>query len=169
MAILQSREGGKMKKIIAVAAAGALVVVLAGCSGTETTTTSQKPAEGQQAAQEEPKAEPLNLDGTWKSIDNESEDAWQEAVITGNTITIDWVSNNGETKALYWAGTVDEPSGETVDDTFTWDSVNDTEQTSTALLASGDATKKFTYSDGQISYEASAMGTTKTVRLERVN
>ena len=79
------------------------------------------------------------------------------------------MSDGGDTKSLYWAGTVDPTDGKTVDDVFAWDSVNDTDQTSKALLASGDETKAFTYEDGQISYEASAMGTTKTVRLERVS
>lgn len=164
-----------MKKIVAIAAAGALALTLAGCSGTEAQEQPQvAPAEQSAAPQqeapdkEEPKAEPLSLDGTWKSVDNESDDAWQEAVIEGDTITINWVSDNGDTKALYWAGTVDPADGKTVEDVFSWDSVNDTEQTSKAMLASGDETKAFTYEGGQISYEASAMGTTKTVRLERV-
>jgi len=36
-----------------------------------------------------------------------------------------------------------------------------------ALLASSDDTKEFTYKDGVISYEASAMGTTKKVELTK--
>lgn len=165
-----------MKKIVAIAASGALALALAGCSGTEAQEQAQTAPSEQQAApqqeapaKEEPKAEALSLDGTWKSVDNESEDSWQEAVIDGGTITIDWVSDGGDTKSLYWAGTVDPTDGKTVEDVFAWDSVNDTEQTSKAMLASGDETKAFTYEDGQISYEASAMGTTKTVRLERVS
>ena len=168
-----------MKKIVAIAAAGALALALAGCSGAEEKPATEQPQTApseQQAApqqdapaKEEPKAEALSLDGTWKSVDNESEDSWQEAVIDGGTITIDWVSDGGDTKSLYWAGTVDPTDGKTVEDVFAWDSVNDTKQTSKAMLASGDETKAFTYEDGQISYEASAMGTTKTVRLERVS
>lgn len=166
-----------MKRIAAIAAAGILAASLAGCAGEEKADQPQQPAQEQKAPesaqeapqQEEPKAEALSLDGTWKSVDNESEDSWQEAVIDGGTITIDWVSDGGDTKSLYWAGTVDPTDGKTVEDVFAWDSVNDTEQTSKAMLASGDETKAFTYEDGQISYEASAMGTTKTVRLERVS
>ena len=67
---------------------------------------------------------------------------------------------------LYWAGTYDAPT--TADEPYTWDSKNDTEKTDNALLASGDATKTFTYEDGEISYQASALGTTKTIRLEKV-
>lgn len=155
-----------MKKFIAIAATGALALALSGCSGTDGQTEQ---GSAPQEAQQEQKAEALNLDGTWKSVNNESDDAWQEAVIDGDAITINWVSDGGDTKSLYWAGTVDPTDGKTVEDVFAWESVNDTEQTSKALLASGDDTKKFTYENGQISYEASVMGTTKTVRLERVN
>lgn len=152
------------KKFAAVAFASVLAMtMLGGCAGNSASTESSG-----QPAQEEAKAEPLSLDGTWKSVDNASEDSWQEATIDGDAITINWVSDNGDTKSLYWAGTVVEPTDETVDDTYTWESVNDTEQTGKALLASGDETKTFTYSNGQISYEASAMGTTKTVHMEHV-
>ncbi len=151
-----------MKKIAAIALASVLAMtMLAGCSGGTSSTNA--------SSQEAVKAEPLNLDGTWKSTNSDSEDSWQEAVIDGDTITINWVSNNGDTKSLYWAGSVVEPTDVTVDDAYTWDSVNDTEQTSKALLASGNETKKFTYDDGELSYEASAMGTTKTVRMERID
>jgi len=34
-------------------------------------------------------------------------------------------------------------------------------------MASGDDTKKFTFKDGEISYEAGIMGTTTTVRLRK--
>ncbi len=36
------------------------------------------------------------------------------------------------------------------------------------MLASGDDTKTFTYENGELIYEASAMGTTKSVHLERM-
>lgn len=150
-----------MKKIVFIAFASALALtMIGGCSsGTSDTSAS---------SQEAVKAEPLNLDGTWKSTNSDSEDSWQEAVINGDTITINWVGDNGDTKSLYWAGSVIEPTDVDVDGTYTWDSVNDTEQTKKALLASGDETKTFTYNDGELSYEASAMGTTKVVRMERL-
>lgn len=75
------------------------------------------------------------------------------------------VNTDSESKSLYWAGTFVAP--ETPDEPYTWESVNDKEKTDSALLASGDDTKTFTYEKGEISYEASALGTTKTVRLEK--
>lgn len=106
-----------------------------------------------------------DLTGEWTQVNSNSEDSWQSATIDENTITVYWVSDNGDTKSLYWAGTYIAP--ESADEPYSWDSENDTEQTATALLASGDETKTFTYEDGQISYEVSALGTTTTVKLEK--
>ena len=74
-----------------------------------------------------------------------------------------WVAD--DTKALYWAGSFTAPT--TADEPYTWDSANDTEKTSSALLASEDATKTFTYKDGTLSYEVTAMGVTKTVTMTK--
>lgn len=65
----------------------------------------------------------------------------------------------------YWAGSFDAPT--TADEPYTWESENDKDQTDMAILASGDDTKTFTYQDGVISYEVSAMGVTQTVKLEK--
>lgn len=106
-----------------------------------------------------------DLTGDWKQVNSNSEDSWQSATIDENTITVYWISDNGDTKSLYWAGTYTAPT--TGDEPYSWDSENDTDQTSTALLASGDDIKTFTYEAGQISYEVSALGTTTTVKLEK--
>lgn len=109
---------------------------------------------------------PLDLTGSWvQAQDNRSsDDSWQEAVIEDGEITINWMSSDG-TSALYWVGSY-EPPTEDVDE-YTWESVGDTESMSTALLASGDESKTFVYSDGRLSYEASMLGVTVTVELER--
>lgn len=108
---------------------------------------------------------PPDLTGEWKQNNSNSEDTYQTATITADTITIYWVTNNGDTKSLYWAGSFTPPT--TAADSYSWESVNDKEQTSKSLLASGADTKMFNYKDGEISYEASAMGTTTTVRLSK--
>lgn len=107
---------------------------------------------------------PADLTGEWKQINSNSNDSWQSATIKDGTITIYWVSDGGDTKSLYWAGTYVPPT--THDEPYTWDSVNDHSQTDSAMLASGDDTKTITYEKGQISYSASALGTTTTIRLE---
>ena len=102
-----------------------------------------------------------DLTGTWDS--KKSGDSYQEAVITADYIEINWISANS--KSLYWAGTYVAP--ETAATEYSWTSENDKEKTSSALLASGDDTKVFTYKDGTISYETSAMGTTTTMKLAK--
>ncbi len=108
---------------------------------------------------------PLDLTGTWKQVNSNSDDAWQEAVIEDGTITINWITDNGDTKSLYWVGSYDAPTEATEE--YKWTSENDHDQTDSALLASSDDTKEFTYTDGQLTYEASAMGSTMTIRLEK--
>lgn len=111
-------------------------------------------------------ASPPDLTGEWKQVNSNSEDTWQAATISGSEIIINWVTDNGDTKSLYWAGTFVAPT--TPDEPYSWDSQNDKEQTSLALLASGDGTKTFTYANGQLSYEASALSSTMTIRMEKV-
>ena len=70
-----------------------------------------------------------------------------------------------DTKSLYWAGSFDTPT--TAGKTYSWTSKNDKTQTENAMLASGDDTKVFKYDNGVLSYEASALGSTTTIKLER--
>lgn len=105
--------------------------------------------------------EPTDLTGTWATEDKDG--SYQEAIITEDTIEINWVSE--DSKSLYWAGTFTAPD-KAVDE-YKWTSENDKEKTDAAMLASADETKDFSYKDGVISYEASAMGTTTTMKMER--
>ena len=110
-------------------------------------------------------SEPASLVGEWKQVNNNSEESWQAATIEGQTITIYWVSDNGDSKALYWVGSFNAPTS--TDEPYYWDSKNDFSKTDSAMLASGDETKKFTYEKGEISYSVSAFGITTTVRLKK--
>ena len=153
-------------KIIAVGCASVLALALAGCGSSEQPADgSGQPAATQEQPKQEEKAQPLDLTGEWTQSNKNSEDSYQVATISGDTITINWVSNGGDTKALYWAGSYVAPTEAT--DSYSWESSNDTEQTDKAMLASSDATKAFKYENGVLSYEASAMGTTTTVKMER--
>ena len=148
-----------MKKSILTAA---LICMLAfsGCGNSSNSTATDNQAE--QTAEE---AKAPDLSGNWKQINSDSETSYQSATIEGETIEIYWVDEEGETKSLYWAVTFIAPG--TTDEPYTWDSENDKEKTDNSILASGDDTKTFTYQDVQISYEASALGVTKTIRLEK--
>jgi hypothetical protein len=107
-----------------------------------------------------------NLSGIWKQVNSNSEDSYQEAKISESVIEIFWITNGGETRSLYWAGTYVAPDDKV--DTYKWDSINDYEKTNSALLASGDEKKTIGYENGQLYYEVSAFGTTTTVKLEIV-
>ncbi len=106
-----------------------------------------------------------DFSGTWKQVNSKSEDSYQEAIMSGDSIEIYWISDSGENRSLYWAGTYIAP--ETEVDTYSWDSVNDHEKTENALLASTAETKTISYKNGQLYYEVSALGTTTTVKLEK--
>lgn len=140
------------KKLVSFVLATSMAIALCACG------SSDAPA----PAPEEPK-KPADLTGEWKQTNSKSEDSWQAANITADTIEVYWVTDGGETSALYWAGTYVAPT--TADEPYSWESINDKEKTGMALLASGDDTKKFTYEKGEISYSVSALGTTTTVKL----
>lgn len=106
----------------------------------------------------------LDLSGGWKQRNSNSNTNYQIAMIADGTIEVYWKSDDNTT-SLYWAGTYDTPTSESNE--YSWNSVNDKSRTDSALLASGDDTKTFTYKDGVISCSVSAMGTTTTVELER--
>ena len=149
-----------MKKVIVAILAVAMCFSFAACgsSGTASEQSSNAPTKQE-------KAQPPDLSGEWKQANNSDADSYQTAEISGNTIAVYWHTDSDGTKALYWAGTFVAPT--TTDEPYSWNSQNDKSQTDGALLASGDDTKTFTYSKKQISYDVSAMGVTKTVKLEK--
>lgn len=108
---------------------------------------------------------PPDLSGQWKQVNSQSEDSYQGAIIDDDRIEIYWVSNNGDTRSLYWSGSFDEP--DTADEPYSWKSKNNTGRTANAIMASQDETKEFTYENNQISYSSSILGTTTKVRLEK--
>lgn len=137
------------KRALIILLGGALALSLCACG--ESDTTSQEPSS------------PPDLTGVWTQVGASEGDSYQQAIISGDTITINWV--DPESTALYWAGTFSAPT--TTDEPYTWTSENDTSKTGMALLAATSETKDFTYEDGKITYEVSALGTTTNVTLER--
>ncbi len=149
----------------ALAALALLTVVgAAGCSSDSSEGISDDSA-SQAEPSAQPSAEPLDLVGEWEQSNKNSEDSYQAATITADMITVNWVTDGGDTTSLYWAGTYEAPTDAA--DSFEWDSVNDKEQTDVALLASGDETKTFTFDGDVLSYSVTAMGTTTKVELAK--
>lgn len=155
-----------LKKITAILMVILMVGSLAACGNSQTDNGQSNNAQPNSSAEQKKTTKaPADLSGEWKQK-NGDKDNYQIAKIANGTIEIYWHSETDESDSLYWAGTYDAPT--TADEPYTWDSKNDKEKTNNALLASGDASKTFTYEDGEISYQASALGTTKTIRLEKV-
>lgn len=150
------------KRILTAMIAAALLAMLTACGSTASTDNGSAENTASQKAEEK---QPADLTGDWKQVNSSSDDSYQQATISGDTIEIYWVSDNGDTKSLYWAGSFEAPT--TADEPYSWESKNDHDKTDSALMASSDDTKKFTYEKNQISYEASALGTTATIRLEK--
>lgn len=153
-----------------------VLIILLGLSlsacGTTEKDKSNEAKEQKQATEttneeEQKEAEPevLDLTGNWEA--DHDDDSWMGGYIEDGVIEIYWISDNGDTKSLYWSGTYDAPVDGT--EPYVWESKNDKDKTEGALLASGDDTKVFTYSDGELSFSASALGTTKTIRFKRTD
>lgn len=109
--------------------------------------------------------EPPELTGEWKQVNSSSEDSYQGIYISNDTIEVYWISDNGNTAALYWAGSFVPP--EDGGKEYTWESENDTGRTDGALLASADPIKEFTYKNGKLTYSADALGVTVTIEAEK--
>ena len=155
------------KRIVALLIAGTMALSLSACGGGSSSDKSDsKQNETTQETKKEEEKAPVDLAGTWKSEDNDG--SWMEAVIADDTITVNWVSDNGDTTAIYWVGTYQAPT-EYIEE-YSWTSERNKEQTDSALLASTDDTKDFTYSDAtkELSYQVTMSGVTTTVQLTKV-
>ena len=180
-----------MKKAIALLVAAMLLTGLSACGGS---TTADAPAKSDgtsktETNKEEPKPQPADLTGTWKQTNSNDPSSYMEATISGDTIEVKRLttstltgkmSNDGtklgtypladdvqilDTKSLYWKGTYQAPAAA---GDWKWTSQGDTETMASALLASQDATKDFTYSEADgVSWETTALGTTITVKTAK--
>lgn len=155
-------------KVVVLGCAGVLAVALAGCGSSEPAkdgATQSAQQEQPKQEQQEEKAQPLDLTGAWEQANKNSEDSYHTATIGDGVITVEWTTDGGATQSVYWAGTYVAPTEAA--DSYTWESAGDTEQMSQSMLGSGDESKVFTYENGVLTYEFTAMGTTMTVEMER--
>lgn len=151
-------RGTKMKKGLTLLCAMLVAVVLSGCGsgGIESETIS---LDSSQIS-----TEMVDLTGTWRQIDSDSDDTFHIAAIDEDSISVYWFTVSDNTTALYWAGTFVAPAD---GGAYSWESENYHDITDYALLASGDDTKKFSYDNGKLSYEVSMMGVSTTVVLKK--
>lgn len=144
---------------------GLMLLSLAGCGGGNENAPAAPDAP---EVQESAPVAPPDLSGEWKQANSNSEDSYQAAYISDGAMEVYWIVNEGsddEAIALYWAGTFTPP--ENADEPYAWESANDKSRTESALMASGDDTKTFTYENGKISYSVSIQGQTADVELAK--
>ena len=149
------------KKIVTAGLEVTLVLTLGACSG-----QAQSTSTGTQEATPAEQKKPLDLSGNWHATNSGDEAAaTMEAEIKDGTITIYLINKKEDTKMLYWRGTV--PTPDTTEDKYDFTSEADTEALSQSLLGSQDKTKDFKYENGVLSFDFTALGTTKTIKMER--
>ena len=155
-----------MKKgIAALVAVAALTIGLSACGGSGSNSAGSRKEQTSSQEKTEKKTEapkPPDLTGTWKQVNGSDKDHYQQATVTADKIEVNWVSP--DSTSLYWSGSFTPPTDA---GDYSWTSQGDKEKMSTSLLASQDATKDFKYTDGEITYSSSAMGTTTTVHLKK--
>ena len=155
-----------MKKgIAALAAVVALVMGLSACGGDASNSADSEKNQTSSQEKAEKKTEapkPADLTGTWKQVNGSDKDHYQQATVTADSIEINWISP--DTTSLYWSGSFTPP---TAAGDYSWTSQGDKDKMAQSLLASQDATKDFKYTNGEITYSSSAMGTTTTVHLKK--
>ena len=149
------------KKIVTAGLGVALVLSLGACSR-----QTQNTSTGAQEATPAEQKKPLDLSGKWQATNSaDPATSTMEAEIKEGTITIYLVNVKEDTKMLYWQGTVSTP--DTTDDRYNFTSEADTEALSKSIMGSQDKTKDFKYENGVLSFDFSAMGATKTIKMER--
>lgn len=159
------------EKVLPITLSIALVLSLAACGG-DTSSGSSNPSDADQGSvsdtttAKQPES-PADLSGEWQQVNSNSDDSRQVLRILDGIIEVYWFTESDQTLALYWAGSFDAPTDST--EPYSWDSKNDKERTGTALLASGDDVKTFSYENGKLSYSVSVMGETTTVEAEKKN
>lgn len=141
-----------MKKLIALLAVVFVGISLSACQSSDSGSDANKTVSKTVTSSAPTKEAPVSLNGTWKA-------EGFEAVIAADTIEINIVST--DSKSLYWKGTFSSGT-----DKIT--SIADTEALSMSLLGSQDSEKVFGIDGDKITFKMSMMGTTKTIRLEKV-
>lgn len=149
------------KRIITAGLGIVLAITLGACSG-----QPQGNATGSQESTPVEQKKLLDLSGKWHATNSADEaSATFEAEVKDGVITIYFVNKKEDTKSLYWQGTV--PTPDTTEDKYNFTSEADTEALSQSLFGSQDKTKDFKYENGVLSFDFSALGTTKTIKMER--
>lgn len=154
-----------MRKFITLIVAAWFIAILSGCSSPSVPSTSpvKAPTAAATATQEVQVVEdiPVAWNGVWVS-----DPEFMSAKIVGDLITIDIVTT--DSKSLFWKGTWPVATKAAKDnETIEIASKGDVEALGMSIMGSSEKIKTFTYKDGEITFEFSMMGTTKTVHVKK--
>lgn len=108
-------------------------------------------------------SEPTSLKGNWRQIDSGIPKAVMSAVISDNKIEI--TLHMEDTLGIFWTGTFD--TSKNSSETFMVISEGDQDVLAKSLYGSNEKTKKFSYKNGDLSYEFSILGVSTTVHLSK--
>ena len=87
------------------------------------------------------------------------------ATVADGVMRVDWVLGSQDITTPFWIGTFDAPSD--AEEPYTWTSQRDVAATESALLASSEDAKDFTFSNSVISYTVTIQDESATVELRR--
>ena len=121
------------KKLVALILIGSMALSFTACGNSSdsskgTKESSKKTEASAETPKEEAKEEvkdPVVLTGKWEYKDDDG--TWMQADITEDTITINWIMDEGNTTAVYWVGTYTAPTE--YSEEYTWTSTRDREAT----------------------------------------
>lgn len=133
-----------------------LIVALCGCSTSDSAKTSA------QVVSASPET-PVNLEGEWKSVTDTGGTTLMFATIENDSIVVKIVSD--DVSSLYWKGTFFAPQKD--GNTLRVESAADKAALDASLMGSGADAKTFTYKNKQLSFDFTALGTTRTIKMER--
>lgn len=154
-----------MKKLIAPIVLVA-AFALAGCSAGGAAPASTSPAATVEAKPVEEAPPAPDLTGGWKQSNSQSETDFMTATIADGVISVNWELGSEDITAVYWVGTFEAPADAT--EPHIWTSQRDAAATESAILASTDDSKEFTYAEGLMSFTVSIQDQTATVELTKI-
>lgn len=152
-------------KNVAISVALLTAIALSGCSASNPSHPGPSPEGKNEPALAEQSPVAPDLTGEWKQRGSHSETDFMTATIAEGTIVVNWELQSQNMTALFWAGTFEAP--DSAIDPFSWESQRDIAVTESALMASTDDTKKFTYRDGVLSFDVSIQDNKATVELTK--
>lgn len=141
-----------MRKTLAILGTAVSISTLAACGGSHYASDNKNPS---------------SLIGEWHQT-NSNPDGWMTASISANSIQVDL--RGRDSKSIFWMGSFDtnrKPVGK-----FKIVSIPDPDARYTmkkSLMASNEPKKTFTYNNGDLSFEFSMAGTSKTIHLSKTN